>query len=190
MARPRSEDKRQAILAAAVQVIAEQGLGAPTARIAKLAGVAEGTLFTYFSTKDDLLNQLYLELKTELREVMMSGYPAHEDTRTRVRHVWRAYVHWGVDVPEKRKALAQLAVSDRVTEQTRAAAAQAFADVNGLIEDAVGHGVLCGQPLAFAGAIMVALAEATMEFMARHPAEAERYGAAGFESFWRAVAEA
>ena len=64
MARPKSDDKRNAILAAATQVVAEQGVGAPTATIAKVAGVAEGTLFTYFATKDELLNRLYLELKS------------------------------------------------------------------------------------------------------------------------------
>jgi AcrR family transcriptional regulator len=51
MARPRSEDKRNAILEAATEVVAEQGVSAPTARIAKRAGVAEGTLFTYFENK-------------------------------------------------------------------------------------------------------------------------------------------
>ena len=40
MARPRSEDKRNALLAAAVRVFAEDGINAPTARIAKVAGVA------------------------------------------------------------------------------------------------------------------------------------------------------
>lgn len=54
MARPRSEDKRQTILRAAIQLFAEEGLNAPTARIAKLAGVAEGTVFTYFTNKDGL----------------------------------------------------------------------------------------------------------------------------------------
>jgi hypothetical protein len=44
MARPRSEDKRNAILNPATQVIAVDGVSAPTARIAKIAGVAEGTL--------------------------------------------------------------------------------------------------------------------------------------------------
>ena len=49
MARPRSEDKRTAILEAATEVVAELGIGAPTAKVAKGAGVAEGTLFTYFA---------------------------------------------------------------------------------------------------------------------------------------------
>ena len=75
MARPKSDDKRNAILAAATQVVAEQGVGAPTATIARVAGVAEGTLFTYFATKDELLNRLYLELKLELSQAMRTATP-------------------------------------------------------------------------------------------------------------------
>ena len=56
MARPKSDDKRDAILAAATRVIAAQGLSAPTAAIAKEAGVSNGSLFTYFETKADLLS--------------------------------------------------------------------------------------------------------------------------------------
>ena len=51
MARARSPEKRGAILEAAVHEIAEEGLGAPTAKIARRAGVAAGTLFTYFETR-------------------------------------------------------------------------------------------------------------------------------------------
>ncbi len=49
VARPRSEDKRMAILEAATEAIAEAGLGASTALIARKAGVAEGTIFRYFA---------------------------------------------------------------------------------------------------------------------------------------------
>ena len=55
MSRPRSEDNRIAILEAALCVFAERGnLSAPTSAISKAASVAEGTLFTYFKSKDDL----------------------------------------------------------------------------------------------------------------------------------------
>ncbi len=111
MARPRSENKRNAILAAAAQVIAEHGLAAPTARIARVAGVAEGTLFTYFANKDELLNQLYRELKAELGETMLRGYPKAGTIKTRTRHVWDQFVDWGVANAHKRKAMVQLAVA-------------------------------------------------------------------------------
>ncbi|MFM0039346.1 TetR/AcrR family transcriptional regulator [Paraburkholderia strydomiana] len=187
MARPKSEDKRNAILAAAAEVIAEQGLGAPTARIAKLAGVAEGTLFTYFANKDDLLNALYLDIKAELRDVMMSRYPRHASVRERAHYVWNQFVDWGVAQPQKRRAMAQLSVSERLTDHTRATGMQSFADIHDMIQTSVASGALRDHPPAFVSAIMSALAETTMDFIAREPADAERYREAGFDAFWNAI---
>src|SRR5580700_3464724 len=103
MARPRSEDKRNAILDAATHVFAERGLtAAPTSEISKQAGVAEGTLFTYFKTKDDLVNALYREIKLELADAMISGFPRKKSVRARLRHVWEGFVNWGVANREKR----------------------------------------------------------------------------------------
>src|ERR1700721_499267 len=97
MARPRSEDKRNAILDAATRLFAERGLtAAPTSEISQLAGVGEGTLFTYFKTKDDLINALYREVKLELADAMMSDFPRKKNIGTRMRHVWDRYVNWGI----------------------------------------------------------------------------------------------
>jgi AcrR family transcriptional regulator len=189
MARPRSEEKRSAILAAAAEVIAGQGLGAPTARIAKLAGVAEGTLFTYFDNKDDLLNALYLDIKAELRDVMMTRYPKQASVRERVQYVWNKFVDWGVAQPQRRRAMAQLSVSERLTEHTRTAGMQSFGDIHELIQTSVVSGALRDQPPAFVSAVMSALAETTMDFIAQEPAHAERYRQAGFEAFWNAIAQ-
>ena len=92
MARPKSQEKRNAILAAAIELIAEQGLSVPTSKIAHVADVAEGTLFTYFETKERLLNDLYLELKHEEREEMTRDYPVQASLQDRARHLWDMYV--------------------------------------------------------------------------------------------------
>jgi hypothetical protein len=47
-----------AMIEAGTRVIGTYGLSAPTAMIAKQAGVSNGLLFAYFETKADLLNQL------------------------------------------------------------------------------------------------------------------------------------
>ena len=73
MARPKSEDKKQALLEAATAAFAQSGIAASTSAIARSAGVAEGTLFRYFATKDDLLNALYLHLKSDLCQAMLAG---------------------------------------------------------------------------------------------------------------------
>ena len=188
MARPLSEDKRTAILEAATEAVAALGVSAPTAQIAKGAGVAEGTLFTYFANKDELLSQLYLELKTNLRDAIMAGYPSGGSLSDRCRHFWDRYIGWGSAHPLKRRAVRQLAVSDRITEETKKLVGDAFGEFNDMMRECAAGGAMRHQPPAFATAIMSAIADTTMDFIAREPAQAKRYTKAGFDAFWNAVA--
>jgi AcrR family transcriptional regulator len=189
MALPRSEEKRAAILKAATEVVAMLGVSAPTAKIAKGAGVAEGTVFTYFVNKDELLNRLYLELKMDLRDAVIAGYPSGKSLIDRSRHFWDRYVGWGSAHPLKRRAMRQLGVSDRITEETKTLVGDAFGEVNDMMRACAAGGAMRHQPPSFVSAIMSAIADTTMEFIAREPAQAKRYTKAGFEAFWKAVAK-
>ena len=188
MARPRSEDKRNAILTAATQVFADRGLGAATQAISSAAGVAEGTLFTYFKTKDDLVNALYREIKLELADVMMSGFPRKKSVRTRMQHIWNAYVTWGVANPPQRKVLALLEVSDKLTRESRQAGAAPFVEVPAIAEDAFAQHIFQDDlSFEFIGGIIRALADTTMDFMTFHPKTANKYRESGFEVLWAGI---
>jgi len=63
VARPRAIDKRRRILDAAVRVFARKGyFAARVSDIAKKAGVADGTIYLYFRSKEDLLVRLFDEV--------------------------------------------------------------------------------------------------------------------------------
>ncbi len=188
MARPRSDDKRSAIISAAIRIIASQGLGAPTATIAREAGVSNGSLFTYFETKAHLLNALYVELKTEMGAGALEGVPTGNDIRVQMLHMWTGWLHWATACPEKRRALAHLSVSDEITPESREAAHQAMAGVARLLEACREKGPMRDVPLAFVTALMSALADTTIDFMIQDPANAEKECAAAFEALWRMVA--
>jgi hypothetical protein len=51
VARPKSEDKKQALLEAATVAFAQSGIAASTSLIARNAGVAEGPCFATFPLK-------------------------------------------------------------------------------------------------------------------------------------------
>lgn len=187
MARPRSEDKREAILAAAIKVIATQGLSAPTALIAREAGVSNGSLFTYFETKADLFNQLYLELKSGMATAAMDGFSPQAELRDQFFQAWLNWMEWAVGNPERRRVLAQLDVSDEITPASRAEGHKAMARIAVLMEQSRANGPMRNAPIAFVGAIMNSLAEATMDFMVRDPKNAEEHCKVGFEALWRAL---
>jgi len=188
MARPKSDDKRSAIMAAATRIIAAHGLGAPTATIAKEAGVSNGSLFTYFATKDDLLNQLYVALKAEMGTAALDGLPTGGDSRGQLLHLWSHWLRWATSRPEKRRTLALLDLADAITAESHQTASDALAGLRTLLERSRAHGPLRAAPLAFVVALMSALADATIDFMIRDPANADKHCLAAFEALWRMVA--
>lgn len=195
MARPKSDDKRHAILAAATRVFAERGLAAsPTSAISKAAGVAEGTLFTYFGTKDVLMNELYREIKAEIADAVLPGAPAadglgHGHARAQIAHVWDHFVDWGAANPDKCKVIAQLGLTSSLSEDTRAAGMRPFLALEALMRASIADGTLRDYPVAYIAATMNALAETTMQFIRAEPAQAARYRRDGFELFWNGISK-
>jgi AcrR family transcriptional regulator len=191
MARPKSEDKRNAILAAAIAVFAEKGIwSTPTSAISRAANVAEGTLFTYFSTKDVLLNELYRLLKLELASVLMADYQQTASLRSKLYHFWEQYVNWGISNPLKFKVLTQLEVSDRITSESKAVGYAPFAEIERLAVDSIQRKLIYDYPVSFIAAIFSNMAETTMTAMAdkaRSKGAGVDYCASGFEVFWRGI---
>jgi AcrR family transcriptional regulator len=187
MARVRSPEKRTAILEAAVHEIAEVGLGASTAAIAERAGIASGTLFTYFANKEELLNELYLELKSETYARINASFPYKAGLEQRARHVWSSYLDWAIEFPAKRKVSALLHLSDLITPETRARTAAGRGAIDATLHDLGSRGALRGLPEGFAAATMAAMQEATMEFVDGRAKRRKELTDQAFEVFWRAV---
>lgn len=183
MARPKSEDKKQALLEAATQAIAQSGIAASTAVIARNAGVAEGTLFRYFATKDELINTLYLHLKQDLcQSMIMELDRSITDAKTMTRFIWNSYISWGLNHPARHRAIRQLAVSEKLTKETEQRADDMFPELRDLCHRSVLMVFMSDEYRAFGDGLFLALAETTMDFAARDPARAGEYIALGFEA--------
>jgi TetR/AcrR family transcriptional regulator, fatty acid metabolism regulator protein len=85
--------KRDAILRAAIDVFADRGFfSAQVADIARAAGVAAGTVYLYFKSKDDLLVSIF---DRSMREGLTLGRAAVadlDDPRERLRRLARGHL--------------------------------------------------------------------------------------------------
>lgn len=85
--------KRDAILRAAIDVFAERGyFNAQVADIARVAGVAAGTVYLYFRSKDDLLISIF---ERGMREAIVEGEALVADLadpRARLRRFARLHL--------------------------------------------------------------------------------------------------
>ncbi len=187
MARPRSEDKHLALLRAATEVIAAQGLGASTASIAKLAGVAEGTLFRYFATKDVLLAAVFEHLIEAMEACFTVGYEANAPVKQRTLVMWNNYVDWGIAHPAAYATMNQLAVSAKLAPEQLEKAIKLCGDVGIRPEPAPFEGLSSAEASEFMDAVLTSIANTTIGLATVRPGLTGAYKAAGFEMMWQAI---
>ena len=186
MARPKSNHKRQAILDAAMEIFAERGIAhAPTAAISSAAGVAEGTLFTYFKTKDELLNELYRELRKEIdRE--MAEFPFTADVRTRLHFVWDKFLNMALKRPTRLKVQQQLRGSGRLLKEAEVPN-MTILELLHITREGAQIGGLPSASAEYLVLMFRAQAEATVEFITAHPEMEAVSRELGFKLVWRAL---
>jgi AcrR family transcriptional regulator len=101
-------DKRCAVIQAAMELVAEHGFhGTPMALVAERAGVAAGTIYRYFESKDVLIQKIYQDLEVRLRTAMLDGYPEGRPVRERFLHVGRVVLRYMLDSPLEFRFLEQ-----------------------------------------------------------------------------------
>lgn len=84
----RSGDKRERILQAAIKVFAQSGFHATrVSEVAKAAGVADGTIYLYFDSKESLLVSLFEDRVEKLLTFMREELPKKPDAPARLRAV-------------------------------------------------------------------------------------------------------
>ncbi len=81
------------------------------AAVAERAGVATGTAYVHYDSKDQLVIATYLEIKADLSAAAVAGMDEAMPPRDRFLHVWgNAYRHLAAD-PARARYLAQVEAS-------------------------------------------------------------------------------
>jgi AcrR family transcriptional regulator len=186
MSRPRSDAKRQAILDAALRVFAERGIAdAPTWAISKAAGVAEGSLFTYFASKDELMGELYRELRQEFSKHLID-FPFEGDAETRLRYIWDKYLDLGASRPENLKVLAQLRATGKLFKENETPGL-AFIEVLRATHEVASGSDLEAAPPEFLVLMLRSQMEMAIEFIQANPEHAGICREIGFRMVWKGL---
>jgi len=102
-------DRAAAVRAALVRLVASRGFhGASMGAVATEAGVATGTAYVHYVSKEDLVHATYLEVKRDLVRSAMSRVDPGLPPRERFAQLWHgAHEHLAED-PDRARFLAQV----------------------------------------------------------------------------------
>jgi AcrR family transcriptional regulator len=89
MTTPVTIDRAEAVRHALIRLVARDGFhGTSMAAIAKEAGVATGTAYVYYASKDELVMATYVEVKHALGEAGLASVDAESSLREQFAQLW------------------------------------------------------------------------------------------------------
>jgi AcrR family transcriptional regulator len=101
-------DKRAAILETTLGLLSERGFhDTPMSMIAKQSGVSTGIIYHYFSGKEELIQELYREIKLCMLHTVAEGFGEPATFQERYLLLWRNLARYHIDHPRETAFLEQ-----------------------------------------------------------------------------------
>jgi len=116
----KSIDKRNSLVKATIELVNNSGFHAtPMSKIAKMANVSPATIYLYFENKQDLVNQTYIEVKSQYTNYAFETY--HKDMSVEVGFelIWKRIADFKLKECENAMFLAQCDNTPMIDEVSR-----------------------------------------------------------------------
>ncbi|HVP96106.1 TetR/AcrR family transcriptional regulator [Methanoregula sp.] len=184
-------EKRDAILATALVLFCERGFfGTPTSLISREAGVATGTLFFYFPTKEDLIDTLYRQVKGEAAAALKAGVENEPSVKQKLCRVWENAIAWAAENPAKFRFMEQFAHSPFVSSTAHEEGMSHFLFLLDLVRDGIREGIIRDyDPILLCSLLAASLSGLTPRILAeKDPEKKEFLTRQGLTFLWNGLA--
>jgi AcrR family transcriptional regulator len=182
-------DKKEKILQAALKLFITVGFdGTSTSKILVQADVSNGTLFHYFKTKEELINELFLKVKSDYREYLLNNVKSSENTKGRILQFWSVSLEYINNNPECIAFYDMFSSSPYIDKLTIEEASRGFDFFNQMILEGIANESLIDAPVELIGGYINASINSYKYFKQNNPDQADVYKNMAFKMLWRSIA--
>lgn len=116
----KSQQKREALVKATINLVNNNGFHAtPMSKIAKMAEVSAGTIYLYFENKQDLVNQVYIEVKAAFSKFAFKDYSQDLSVEEGFEKIWKNIAEFKLKEIEEAMFLSQCDNTPIIDEPSR-----------------------------------------------------------------------
>lgn len=156
MPRPTAEQIRTRIREALVREVAEKGIGAVSvSHVAKRARISPGTIYLHFDSKEDMLQKVYLEIKTEFHGIIVAARD-EPCSRAMIRRMWRDLFDFVSAHPHDFQFVEYAGAAQVLTAAQSRSIGYMQAEIAAMLQRAVDDGTLAPLPIATLTVLLVA----------------------------------
>lgn len=137
------EDKRGAVLQAMMELVTEHGFhGTAMSMVAKRAGVAAGTIYHYFESKEEVINELYAEVMLRVGSALVQEDGSRGSIKDRFFQYYANIYHYYLAQQDELRFLEQYTNSPYTSQLAREVNSRAFEPVLLFLQQGIELGVL------------------------------------------------
>lgn len=116
----KSQMKRDALVKATISLVNNNGFHAtPMSKIAKMANVSPATIYLYFKNKQDLVNQVYIEVKAAFSSFAFKDYDKNMTVEAGFEKIWKNIAIYKLKEVDQALFLSQCDNTPMIDEESR-----------------------------------------------------------------------
>jgi len=144
--------KRDKILREATKLITKKGISdSPMSQIAKKAGVAVGTIYHYFKSKEEIINEIYVSIRKNVGDVIIESSKNKVDLKEEFKSVSLGIYNYYITNPIEYSFLKQLEHSPIITSENHAVCELYFSPIFGSYQKAIEANLFINMDLMLMG---------------------------------------
>jgi AcrR family transcriptional regulator len=190
MSRKLSPEKREQYLNSALNLFVANGVkNTSTAAIAKDAGTATGTFFLYFPTKQDLINELVLQIGGQQSKYIESLLTSSLSVWETFLTIWYGSIRWFLENRDSYQYFRQVRDSGLITEEIIHESERFFEYYYDAIQRGQSEETIKPYPVELIGGMLYQNIVAVMNLITavQDPQQQEDYIQLGFGIFWDGI---
>lgn len=185
-----SMTKRDQILSTTTLIIAQEGVdGGPMSQIAKRAGVAVGTIYHHFESKEEIINEIYYSIRKRVGDVIIERSQGQKDYKEEFKSVTLGMYNYYVEHPIEYTFLLQLEYSPIITAETRLNSEKFFAPIFEFYQRGMALGILIEMDLMLMGMITYNNIKTLVDLKLKGYDLSAKLVDQGIEYSWRGIAK-
>ena len=143
MPKLKDQNKVSAIHKATIELVTKTGFsGLKMAEVAKKSQVATGTLYVYYKSKEELINDVYVNTKKEISGAIINPEYLKDTFYDTFKAMWYGYFGYCLQYPEKMLFVEQFIYSGYISETNIAISEAYFEPLNQFLIEGQKQGVI------------------------------------------------
>lgn len=141
---------REKLIQATMELVNEFGFNnTPTSKIAKMAGFSEATIYKHFSSKDELITEVFLSIKTDLDRAVIKDTEDIMNSRAKTTKVLNNYLDYFLIHSHQLKYYLQFIHSNYMNQMIHEKGRDRLENINQQIIKNIEIGFLKDMPISF-----------------------------------------